>query len=101
MSDPKPLFLIDLTYCVPLERIERHLPAHMDYLRDCFDSGHFISCGPKVPRDGGMILTRAADRAEAAALAARDPFLIHQVAEARITEFLPRMNDAAFAAVTG
>ena len=100
MSEPAPIYLIDLNY-VRSDLVEENLAGHRDFLQKHYDSGHFIFSGPKEPRDGGMILSRGRDLAEVEALMATDPFLVNGVAEMTLTPVVPRMTDDAFARVIG
>ena len=81
------MFIIELTYKVDVAEIDRHMAAHMAFVRKYYKSGHFVASGRKIPRDGGIILTRGGSRAEVEAIAAEDPFCVHGLAEARIVEF--------------
>lgn len=54
--------------------------------------GNFLASGHKVPRDGGIILTRAISREEIEAIIALDPFHRCSVADYQITEFCPTMT---------
>ncbi|WP_417688842.1 YciI family protein [Roseibium sp.] len=84
------LFIIDLQYKVPLSLIELHAPAHMAFLEEHYAAGRFLASGPKVPRDGGVILARSVERAELENLIVDDPFHQHDLADYRITEFVAR-----------
>ena len=78
------MFIVLLTYKLPLAEVERHLAAHREYLDRQYAAGTFLCSGPQNPRTGGVILCRAADRA-----AVEDPFRIHGVADYEIIEFSP------------
>ncbi|WP_417671495.1 YciI family protein [Roseibium sp.] len=84
------LFVIDLDYKVPLERIEQHAAAHVAFLEVHYAAGRFLASGPKVPREGGVILARSVVRAELEELIRSDPFYQHDLADYRITEFVAR-----------
>ena len=77
------MFIVLLTYKLPLAEVERHLAAHREYLDRQYAAGTFLCSGPQNPRTGGVILCRAAD------LTAEDPFRIHGVADYEIIEFSP------------
>lgn len=82
------MFIVTLTYKVPAERVEPHREAHMKWVRDAFSAGLFIASGAKVPRTGGVLLSRA-DRGELEEALANDPFAIHNVADYDVVEFTP------------
>ncbi|QKW19667.1 hypothetical protein HUT16_11885 [Kitasatospora sp. NA04385] len=92
------MFILELTYTAPLERVEALLPAHLAWLEQHYAAGTFLASGRKVPRDGGVILAVAADRAAVEAVAATDPFVPGGVADYRITEFIATTVAPALAA---
>lgn len=79
------MFIISLTYKKSLEEADKHMAAHMDWLKAAFADGTFLSSGRKVPRTGGVILARG-ERAEIEALCKQDPFAIHGIADLDIME---------------
>ncbi|MGA5822967.1 YciI family protein [Kitasatospora sp. NPDC094028] len=82
------MFVLELTYTAPLERIDAVLPEHIAWLTAHYESGTFLASGRKVPRDGGVILAAGPDRAGIEAVAATDPFVREGLTEYRITEFV-------------
>ena len=86
------MFIISLTYQKTLEEVDAHLNAHVEFLKSHYAQGIFIASGRKNPRNGGVILALATNRAEIEAVIAQDPFYIHDVATYEITEFTPSMT---------
>ncbi|MGW7247314.1 YciI family protein [Streptomyces decoyicus] len=82
------MFVLELTYTAPLERVDAALPEHVEWLQKEYAAGHFIAAGRKVPRDGGVILAAGTDRATVERIVAEDPFSVAGVCEYRITEFV-------------
>ncbi|MFG2287307.1 YciI family protein [Streptomyces sp. NPDC048595] len=82
------MFVLELTYTAPLERVDAALAEHVEWLRKEYAAGHFIAAGRKVPRDGGVILAAGMDRAAVERIVAADPFTLAGVCEYRITEFV-------------
>ncbi|MEV7775633.1 YciI family protein [Kitasatospora sp. NPDC086791] len=82
------MFVLELTYTAPVERIDAALPQHIAWLEANYARGTFLASGRKVPRDGGVILAVGEDRAAIEALAATDPFALAGLCEYRVTEFL-------------
>lgn len=82
------MFIINLTYIVPLEELDRHMAAHVKYLHKYYDKNIFVASGRKVPRTGGIILALASSRGEVEKIIKQDPFYKHGLAEFDITEFL-------------
>lgn len=81
------MYVINLTYIVPLEQVDDALEAHRAFLNEQFEAGVFVAAGPKVPRDGGVILAVNLEREQLDALLATDPFAQQKVARYEVTEF--------------
>jgi uncharacterized protein YciI len=81
------MFIIELTYKVPLEQVDAQMKPHMAFLHQHYASGHFLVSGRKIPRDGGIILAVGNSREEIEAIAAQDPFCKHGLADFRVIEF--------------
>jgi uncharacterized protein YciI len=79
------MFILSLTYIAPLEEADRHMDAHMAWLREGYDRNLFVASGRKIPRTGGVILARG-ERPVIEDLCAADPFVVHKIAEYEITE---------------
>ncbi|MCB5906014.1 YciI family protein [Streptomyces pinistramenti] len=82
------MFVLELTYTAPIERVEAALADHVEWLQEQYDAGHFIAAGRKVPRDGGVILAAGMDRPAVERLVAEDPFTLAGVCDYRIVEFV-------------
>ncbi len=81
------MFVIELTYKVDLAHIDAAMKPHVAWLQRHYDAGTFVASGRKVPRDGGVILATAPDRATVEAIVREDPFVALGLAEARVIEF--------------
>ncbi|MER7830253.1 YciI family protein [Streptomyces sp. NPDC095602] len=82
------MFVMELTYTAPLDRVDALLEAHVAWLEARYEEGTVIASGRKRPRDGGVILAVGDDRAEIERVAATDPFVTAGVCAYRITEFV-------------
>jgi uncharacterized protein YciI len=82
------MFIIDLTYIVPLEELDAHMGAHVKYLKKYYRKNVFLASGRKVPRTGGIILALAESEEAVRKIIAEDPFYKLELAEFTITEFL-------------
>ncbi|MFE1773526.1 YciI family protein [Streptomyces sp. NPDC059008] len=82
------MFVLELTYTAPIERVDAALAEHVEWLQKGYAAGHFIAAGRKVPRDGGVILAAGMDRTAVERIVAEDPFTLAGVCEYRITEFV-------------
>lgn len=83
------MFIILVSYVKPLDEIDRLLPDHLAFLEEAYQAGYFVLSGPQVPRTGGVILARAANRAVIEQLLQRDPFHIAGAATYNVIEVEP------------
>jgi uncharacterized protein YciI len=81
------MFVIELTYKVPLSEIDAHMTAHVMFLKKYYASGNFLVSGRKIPRDGGIILAVGKSRRQIEVIVEEDPFYEHGLADFRIIEF--------------
>ena len=79
------MFILSLTYKKPLEEVDKHIQAHIDWLKESYANGTFLASGRKVPRTGGVILAKG-EKAALEVLCASDPFSVHNIADYEITE---------------
>jgi len=90
------MFIISLTYICPLEEVDKVLDIHVDYLKEQYALGHFIASGRKVPRNGGIILSKMDSLEELEKVLELDPFKINALAQYDIQEFIPSMCSKEF-----
>ncbi|WP_406278809.1 YciI family protein [Embleya sp. NBC_00896] len=83
------MFVITLTYAVPVEEIDALMADHLEWLDRHYAAGTLLASGRRVPRTGGVILARAADRAALDAVLAEDPFARAGAAAYDVVEFAP------------
>ena len=81
------MFVIELTYKVPLAEIDASMAAHVKFLKKYYAAGNFLVSGRQIPRQGGIILAVAKDRQQIEAIIGEDPFVIRGLADYRIIEF--------------
>lgn len=82
------MFVLELTYTAPLEAVDAVLEAHVAWLDEQYERGAFLASGRKNPRDGGVIIAVAGDRARIEEITAGDPFVTAGVCAYRVTEFV-------------
>ena len=82
------MFIINLNYIVPLEKLDAHMTEHVKFLQKYYKQNVFIASGRKVPRTGGIILALAESKEEIERIMGEDPFYTLKLAEITITEFL-------------
>lgn len=90
------MFIVSLNYKCRLEEVDKHLDAHVAYLKQEYANGNFIASGRKVPRTGGVILSKVKTKNDLEAILAKDPFYQAGIAEYDITEFVPSMVAEGF-----
>ena len=83
------MFIINLTYKVQLEKVDNYLNEHIEFLNKQYELGHFIASGRKVPRTGGVILSKVDDKSELERIIEKDPFKINNLADYELIEFVP------------
>lgn len=81
------MFIIELTYKVPLQEADAQMAAHIEFLDKYYKSGHFLASGRKEPRDGGLIFAKASSKKRVEEIIAEDPFKKLDIADYRIIEF--------------
>ena len=86
------MFIISLTYKVPLERIDEELNSHVEFLKEQYALGNFQASGRKIPRTGGIILSQIKDKIELESIIHKDPFYQNDLADYDVTEFVPSMT---------
>lgn len=91
------MFVLDITYTAPLEQVDAVLADHVGWLDRQYAAGVFLASGRKEPREGGVILAVAPDRAAMEEIVAGDPFAVAGVCAYRITEFLATKTVPAMA----
>ncbi|GAB5438515.1 YciI family protein [Falsiruegeria mediterranea] len=73
---------------------EHHFPEHKAWLTQGFDEGVFDLAG-RLTDVGGAILARDTTRADIEARIAKDPFVVHGVAQPEILEMSPSVASDA------
>ncbi|WP_020410576.1 YciI family protein [Hahella ganghwensis] len=83
------MFVIEIEYKVELEQVEPLIEEHFAFLDKYYQKGLFVVSGRKEPRTGGIIIVKNASRSEVEELIKEDSFYRENVADYKITEFLP------------
>jgi uncharacterized protein YciI len=82
-------YIVEITYRVPMERIEQTVAAHRQHLQAGYDRGLLLCSGPQQPRTGGILVARAAAREVLEQFIAQDPYRLQDLADYRLIEFQP------------
>jgi NADP-dependent 3-hydroxy acid dehydrogenase YdfG/uncharacterized protein YciI len=72
-----------------------HVDAHRAYLASLHRRGKLVSSGPFSTRDGGCVVLRVRDEAEARALIEADPYAVAKVARHELRLWTPTLGDLA------
>lgn len=83
------VFVVSVNYLVELEKIEPLIAAHREFLDKYYAQGIFLLSGPRVPRDGGLIMANCESKQRLLGILEQDPFKLEGVAEYLVVEFLP------------
>jgi uncharacterized protein YciI len=83
------LFIVILSYKVPLEKIDAFRSAHLDFLGNYYDQDFFIASGPQIPRNGGIIIAKCDSKDALQKILKQDPFAANDLATYEIIEFSP------------
>ncbi|KTD11989.1 YCII domain-containing protein [Legionella gratiana] len=83
------MFVIQLTYLVPLSEVDKYLQSHREFLDYYYKQGLLIASGPMKPRTGGIIIAATNDRAYLESIFKNDPYYLAEIAEYQFIEFTP------------
>lgn len=95
----EPLWMLMTTYVRPESEVDALRPAHIAHLERHRDAGRLLAWGRLVPRTGGFVLARIADRAGVDAVLAEDPFTTGGVATWTVLQLAPTGGDEAVLAL--
>jgi uncharacterized protein YciI len=98
-NDKYNLFIVILNYKVTLEKIDSFREAHLEFLRNSYTKNFFIASGPKVPRNGGIIIAKCDSKEVLQKILAQDPFATNDLATYEIIEFLPTKWSNTFSSI--
>lgn len=90
------MFIVNITYKTSLDIVNQHLEKHIDFLNKHYTLGHFKASGKKVPRTGGIILSKVSDRNKLEQILAEDPFNKENIANYELIEFIPSKTSEDF-----
>lgn len=83
------LFIAMSSYLQPSTQLAEALPEHRAWIRELYESGVMLASGRRNPPIGGVMILRAVDASEAAAVVASDPFAAKGLAAYDIHQFEP------------
>lgn len=88
-NDKTNLFIVILTYKVPLKKIDAFRSAHLDFLSNYYAKDYFVASGPQIPRKGGIIIAKSDSNDALQEILKQDPFAANDLAIYEIIEFSP------------
>ena len=83
------MFIINITYKTALDKVDQYLNEHIEFLNKQYELGNFLASGRKVPRTGGIILSKVEEKSVLEQIIAQDPFKIKELADYQLIEFIP------------
>lgn len=83
------MFIIKLTYLVPIQEVDKYLSAHRGFLDTYYRQGLLVASGPMKPRDGGIVIAATNDRNYIESIFQQDPFYLAEIASYEYIEFTP------------
>ena len=93
-----PLCLVRLRYLAPLDELDVHRAAHVDWLKRMADEGALLLAGRTDPPTGGVLIFRG-EKAAVEPLAQTDPFIVARLALVEVVAFRASVTADAAAAL--
>ncbi|WP_374354618.1 YciI family protein [Chitinimonas sp.] len=85
------MFLIEMDFTAPLDMVDKYIVAHREYLSGHYAQGQLFFGGRKVPRTGGIIISKHQSREEVERIFSFDPLVLASLASYTVKEFDPVM----------
>lgn len=82
-------FIVIIKYIVPIEKIDKYLAEHRDYLTKGYELKILLASGPQNPRTGGILIAKANSVQELDKFCENDPFYSNSCATYEYLEFQP------------
>ncbi len=90
------MFIVSITFTSPIPEVEKHLSAHLEYIKQQHEKNNFVAAGKKVPLTGVIIFSKLKTKHELETIIFDDPYYKAGVADYEITEFIPSMTANGF-----
>lgn len=84
------------THKVGPEEREKLFDAHIKFLDGCYKKGILLASGPQSSKKGGVLVAKTKNEDELQALLQQDPFVINNITEYVIIDFIPTKFDPEF-----
>jgi uncharacterized protein YciI len=83
------MFIVQLTYKVALNEVEKYQQAHREFLAYYYKLGLILASGPMNPRKGGIIIALTQDREYLESILCKDPYHLAEITDYSLIEFTP------------
>ena len=84
------MFIVFGKYTAPLEEVDSHREAHLEFISGLVASGNVVASGRRAEGDGSALVLSAGSREEVLALFDGDPYVLAGVVEYELAaEFKP------------
>lgn len=83
------MFIVQLTFKVALNEVDKYLQAHRDFLDYYYKQGLLVASGPMKPRTGGIIIAAMNNRTQLEEILQKDPYYMAELADYQIIDFTP------------
>ena len=83
------MFVINLKYIVPSEKVEKTRAEHIEFLDSFYSQNKFLVSGRKYDGSGGVIIAISDSKEEVETITKQDPFIIKKIATYEIIGFNP------------
>lgn len=87
------IFICKVNYMASSEAVERVRGEHRAYLAEFYKKGNLLLSGPRIPREGGLIVAKFNNKDEVLEFSKNDPFVKQNIAEYEIIECEVAMCD--------
>lgn len=88
----KSIFVCLVHYLKSFEEVSVLLQEHRAYLKKGYENGVLLASGPRIPKDGGVIIGLFHSKTEAEQFSKSDPYVINNLARYEIFEFEPVLH---------
>ena len=86
------MFLINMTFVKELSEVDQFTDSHREYMAKQYETGKMLFGGRKIPREGGVIVSKHKTLVDLVQVMENDPFIINKVATFDVIEFEPVMR---------
>lgn len=82
----KVLYVVNLELSEDTDSQKKYMKNHMEWIQTGFERGIFLAVGSLISKKGGMILVNGISHFDLEGFIKQDPFVMHGLVSATITE---------------